>query len=175
VFWTDFGTWITLSLLSKRIRQVSGKHGEKWQQGLSIPDPDLRVPSGAPDMIIGEVKEGRAHLNKSMRNPAILSAALARFGCCDPEHAERTAQKLLGSGRAQTPEGHLVRIVVFASGGAEERRFQVISLAHVTEFLRGYLREHWEVLHHAQFRDPVLSLLMTLEKAGDGSATKKES
>jgi hypothetical protein len=41
--------------------------------------------------------------------------------------------------------------------------------------LRGYLREHWEVLHHAQFRDPVLSLLMTLEKAGDGSATKKES
>ncbi len=69
----------------------------------------------------------------------------------------------------------MVRIVVFASAGAEERRFQVISLAHVTEFLRGYLREHWEVLHHAQFRDPVLSLLMTLEKAGDGSATKKES
>jgi hypothetical protein len=111
----------------------------------------------------------------SMRNPAILSVALARFGCCDPEHAERTARKLLGSGRAETPEGHLVRIVVFASGGAEERRFQVISLAHVTEFLRSYLREHWEVLHHAQFRDPVLSLLMTLEKAGDGSATKKES
>jgi len=157
------------------IRRVSGKRGEKWQQGLSIPDPDLRVPSGAPDMIIGEVKEGRAHLNKSMRNPAIVSAALARFGCCDPEHAERTARKLLGSGRAETPEGHLVRIVVFASGGAEERRFQVISLAHVTEFLRSYLREHWEVLHHAQFRDPVLSLLMTLEKAGDGSATKKES
>lgn len=157
------------------IRQVSGKHGEKWQQGLSIPDPDLRVPSGAPDMIIGEVKEGRAHLNKSMRNPAIVSAALARFGCCDPEHAERTAQKLLGSGRAQTPEGHMVRIVVFASGGAEERRFQVISLAHVTKFLRSYLRDHWEVLHHVQFGDPVLSLLMTLEKARDTAPAEEES
>ena len=87
------------------IRQVSGKRGEKWQQGLSIPDPDLRVPSGAPDMIIGEVKEGRAHLNKSMRNPAIVSAALARFGCCDPEHAERTAQKLLGPPRCETHPG----------------------------------------------------------------------
>jgi hypothetical protein len=69
----------------------------------------------------------------------------------------------------------MVRIVVFASGGAEERRFQVISLAHVTNFLRSYLREHWEVLHHAQFRDPILSLLMTLEKAGDTAPAAEES
>ncbi len=69
----------------------------------------------------------------------------------------------------------MVRIVVFASGKAEERRFQVISLAHVTEFLRSYLHEHWEVLHHAQFRDPVLSLLMTLEKAGVASPAEENS
>ncbi len=157
------------------IRQVVGKRNEKWQRGLSIPDPDLKVPSGAPDMIIGEVKEGRAHLNKSMRNPSIVSAALARFGCCAAKHAEGTVQKLLASGRAKTPEGHMVRIVVFASGGAEERRFQVLTLAHITEFLRSYLREHWEVLHHAQFRDPVLSLLMTLEKAGDAAPVEEDS
>ncbi len=157
------------------IRQVVGKRNEKWQQGLSIPDPDLKVPSGAPDMIIGEVKEGRAHLNKSMRNPSIVSAALARFGCCAAKHAEGTVQKLLASGRAKTPEGHMVRIVVFASGGAEERRFQVLTLAHITDFLRSYLREHWQVLHHAQFRDPVLSLLMTLEKAGDAAPVEEDS
>ncbi len=157
------------------IRQVVGKRNEKWQRGLSIPDPDLKVPSGAPDMIIGEVKEGRAHLNKSMRNPSIVSAALARFGCCAAKHAEGTAQKLLAAGRAKTPEGHMVRIVVFASGGAEERRFQVLTLAHITDFLRSYLREHWQVLHHAQFRDPVLSLLMTLEKAGDAAPVEEDS
>ena len=157
------------------IRQVVGKRNEKWQQGLSIPDPDLKVPSGAPDMIIGEVKEGRAHLNKSMRNPSIVSAALARVGCCAAKHAEGTAQKLLAAGRAKTPEGHMVRIVVFASGGAEERRFQVLTLAHITDFLRSYLREHWQVLHHAQFRDPVLSLLMTLEKAGDAAPVEEDS
>ncbi|NIM26989.1 MAG: hypothetical protein GTO67_07275 [Gammaproteobacteria bacterium] len=157
------------------IRQVVGKRNEKWQRGLSIPDPDLKVPSGAPDMIIGEVKEGRAHLNKSMRNPSIVSAALARFGCCAAKHAEGTVQKLLASGRAKTPEGHMVRIVVFASGGAEERRFQVLTLAHITDFLRSYLREHWQVLHHAQFRDPVLSLLMTLEKAGDAAPVEEDS
>jgi hypothetical protein len=156
------------------IRQVVGKHDRKWQPRLSIPDPDLRVPSGEPDMIIGEVKEGRAHINKSMRNPSILSAALARFGCCDRKHAELTAQTLLGAGRAQTPEGHMVRIVVFASSGGDEQRFEVISLAHIAEFLRSYLREHWKVLHHAQFRDPVLSLLMILEKARDASPEEKD-
>lgn len=126
-------------------------------------------------MIIGEVKVGCAHLNKRMRNPSIVSAALARFGCCDPEHAGRIAQKLLSTGAAETPEGHIVRIIVFASGGAEEqRRFQVVSLAHVTNFLRNYLREQRQVLHHAQFRDPVLSLLMTLEKAGEEPPVTEE-
>lgn len=157
------------------VRQIIGKHGRKRQGGLSIPDPHLKVPNGVPDMIIGEVKEGRAHLNKSMRNPAIVSAALARFGCCDSRHARRTARNLLDSGHSETPEGHVVRTVVFAPGTAEERRFQFISLSHVTTFLRGYLREHWRVLRHAHFGDPVLSLLMTLEKAGKSRAAANKS
>jgi len=157
------------------VRQIVGRSGRNRQESLSIPDPYLKAPSGEPDMIIGEVKEGSAHINKSMRNPSVISAALARFGCCDPSDAERTARKLLRAGRAKTPEGHLVRIVVFASGGNNGRRFQIISLAHVAEFLRNYLREHWEVLHHAQFKDPVLSLLMTLEKAAGAPAATEES
>lgn len=151
------------------VRQVLGRRGHTQEANLSIPDPDLQVPTGVPDMIIGEVKEGHAQLNKGMRNPSVISAALARFGCCDPVQAEKTAQALLKSGRAETPEGHVVRVVVFASGGDDDRRFQVLTLAHVTQFLRGYLREHWQILHHAQFRDPVLSLLMTLEKAAENA------
>jgi hypothetical protein len=156
------------------LRQIAGRGGQRHSAGLSIPDPDLEVPTGTPDMIIGEVKEGRAQLNKSMRNRDVIAAALARFGCCDPAHAEATAQQLLRTGRAETPEGHVARIVVFASGGTDDRRFKLISLGHVTAFLRAYLRKHWAVLHHAQFRDPVLSLLMTLEKAADGPATTEE-
>jgi hypothetical protein len=151
----------------RAIRQIIGAGGKKRQAVLSIPDPILGVPDAAPDMIIGEVKEGRAHLNKTMRNPSVIAAALARFGCCNPAHAERLAQNLLSSGRAETAEGHAVRIVVFASEGTGGQGFQTISLSHVTRFLRSYLREHWNVLRHAQFRDPVLSLLMTLEKVGE--------
>jgi hypothetical protein len=157
------------------VRQIVSRRGRGVEKGLSIPDQVLNVPVGAPDMIIGEVKEGRAQLNKSMRNPSIISAALARFGCCGPEHAAAIARNLLHSGRAETMDGHVVRLIVFASEGANQEHFHLVSLAHVTEFLRNYLRENWEVLHHAQFRDPVLSLLMTLEKAGDGPTLAEES
>jgi len=157
------------------VRQIVGPRGRGRQEGLSIPDPYLKVEAGAPDMIIGEVKEGRAKLNKAMRKPSVISAALARFGCCSPTHAGDIARKLLETGRAETPDGHVVRIVVFASGGIEERRFQLVPLAHITKFLRRYLRQHWKVLRHAQFRDPVLSLLMTLEKAGEEPDITEES
>ena len=60
--------------------------------------------------------------------------------------------------------------MVFAFGGDGDPRFKVVSLGHVVAFLRGYRRQHWSLLGHVQFRDPVLGLLMTLEKAGDGSS-----
>lgn len=156
------------------VRQIVGRHHRGIEEHLSIPDPHLGAPSDAPDMIIGEVKEGGAHINKSMRKPAVIAAALARFGCCAPSSAEVTARKLLRAGRARTPDGHMVRIVVFAPGNNNGRRFQVVALARVADFLRAYLQEHWQVLHHAQFKDPVLSMLMTLEKAAGGPAVTRE-
>lgn len=157
------------------VRQLLGSGARRDDNSLSIPDPQLEVPPNAPDMIIGEVKEGKARLNNSMRNPSVIAAGLARFGGCDPAEAEATAQELLGKGRAETGNGHAVRIVVFASGGDSNARFRVVSLGHVVAFLRGYLHQHWNLLGHAQFRDPVLGLLMTLEKAGEGAPNSGSS
>ena len=64
------------------VRQLLERSTEAMGASLLLPGPDLGVPGGAPDMIIGEVKEGRARLNKSMRNSSLIAAALARFGCC---------------------------------------------------------------------------------------------
>ena len=33
------------------------------------------------------------------------------------------------------------------------------------EFLRGYIRQYWDVLHHADFKDPAFGYLVLLEKA----------
>lgn len=131
------------------------------------PDPALGVPGDCADMLVAEVKEGRARFNEAMRDPAALEAALARFGCCAPEHARGLAHEVLGRGRATLPNGHEVRLAVFASTTESPGRpgALVIGLGHVVRFLQDYLREHWALLRHAQLKDPVLGFLATLEKA----------
>ncbi len=49
-------------------------------------DPVLGASAEQADMLIGEVKEGRAELNRAARNPEVLRAVLTRFGCCAREH-----------------------------------------------------------------------------------------
>lgn len=81
--------------------------------GRALPDPSLRTPTSGPDMIIAEVKEGRARLNRALRDPAVLQVALARFGCCDPAEAFTLAQRLLRTGWVRTSAGHTIRVVAF--------------------------------------------------------------
>ena len=47
------------------------------------------------DMLIGEVKEGHAELNAVARDPAVLRAALTRFGCCRPQEVSAVVHTLL--------------------------------------------------------------------------------
>ena len=75
-------------------------------------DHELHVPSGQADMIIGEVKEGAPKLNAAARKPAVLAAALSRFGCCSLSEAPETVDNLAREGRASLPHGHSARMVV---------------------------------------------------------------
>ena len=117
-------------------------------------------------MIVGEVKEGLARFNPAMRDPGVLAVALARFGCCSASEAEALTTRLLAEGRADAPAGHAIRMVAF--GAVAESiaagRWTTVSMAHVVDFLRAYLRNHWDVLRHAQIKDQTLGLLALLEK-----------
>lgn len=132
------------------------------------PDPALGGPPDRPDMIVGEVKEGAARFNPATRDPAVLEVALARFGCCSPGEATGLTARLLSSGRVVAPEGHVIRLVAFgaASERASDAHWTTVPMGHVADFLRRYLREHWDVLRHAQIKDPTLGLLALLEKWG---------
>ena len=137
-------------------------------------DPALGAPHDAVDMIVGEVKEGRARMNPAMRDPDVLTAVLTRFGCCGGAHVEDVVRALLRRGHGTTPSGHRVRLVCFGSTVEPPSSVHTdlaIPLAHILGFLRRYLREHWHVLRHAQFRDPAFGFLMTLEKAERGGET----
>lgn len=136
-----------------------------------IPDPALGVPADTADMIVGEVKEGRARVNQAAYEPRVLAAALARFGCCSPGEALDLAQVLLRDGEYPLPSGHRIRIVAFGSTGSDGPRdaFRVIRLGHVVHFLEAYLHEHWDVLRHADLKDPALGFLLALAKARRGA------
>jgi len=152
-----------------RLVPGSGRVGTHDQLLSTSCDALLDVEHNEADMLIGEVKEGRAELNQAATDRAVLRAALTRFGCCHPDHVVHLVDELLNAGKAITPSGHRIRLVAFGSivpGGSHS--YAVIPLGHVVEFLRAYLRENWDVLHNAEFKDPAFGMLMTLEKAQRG-------
>lgn len=133
-------------------------------------DEALLTSTGHADMLIGEVKEGRAALNEAASDPAVLRAVLAGFGCCSREDAPRIAETLIRDGSAHLPSGHRIRTVIFAGivHDADAPHQLVISLGHIVQFLRSYIDEHWEVLRQADTKDPAFGFLMTLAKAERG-------
>ena len=138
-------------------------------------DPALAVPSDQPDMLIAEVKEGRAELNRGARNPDVLHAALTRFGCCSPEHVESEVAQLLRHGQTTIANGHRVRLAAFGSTVGKSRTCHVVTLGQVIDYLNRFIGFHWDVLHHAQFKDPGFGLLMMLEKARRAQKTDRKS
>jgi hypothetical protein len=145
---------------------IRGGRRVRRDKRVAATDPLLHCPSERPDMIVGEVKEGAARFNAAMRDPAVLAVALARFGCCPPDHVKAVVQQLLSQGHAIAPGGHSVRMVAFGDVPDEghSRAWMTVSMRHVVEFLQEYLREHWEVLRHTQIRDTAFGVLALIEK-----------
>ena len=129
-------------------------------------DPALGASHERVDMIVGEVKEGRAELNRGARDPRVLEAVLTRFGCCSVADAPTVVGDLLQRGISEPPHGHRTRLVAFGSQAPEPLRYrcQIILLSHVVSFTQRFLRQHWDILRHAPSKDLALGLLMTLEK-----------
>jgi len=140
-----------------------GEHGEM----IGTVDPELKTNSTQVEFIIGEVKQGAARLNRGAHDPAVIRAALARFGSCPHNQTKDVVEDLLTSGLTTTPNGHHIRMMIFASYIEKNPGYgiHVITLGHMQHFITAYLREHWDILHETQFSDPAMNFLMMLEKA----------
>ena len=136
-------------------------------------DPALAAPAGQADMIVGEVKRGRAHFNAATRHPEVLALALRRFGCCDERDALPLARELLAHGHVRSAHGHSVRMVVFGGmpADAPSPAWHVVPLHAVTDFLQRHLNDHWDVLRHVHFSSDVLDVLAILQRAKSAAPT----
>jgi hypothetical protein len=146
-------------------------------QGLDMSDvdPGLGVAPDTVDMIIGEVKEGRVGINSGIRDPQVLKAVIDRLGNTEEED-DQVVDALLKTGNARLPSsGYAVRLVAFGAfpPGSQVPPCRIISLGHVLQFLQAYVRKHWSMLRHLQFKDPAFGFLMTMEKARRGGAGRR--
>ncbi|HXQ77204.1 MAG TPA: hypothetical protein VN797_03300, partial [Gemmatimonadaceae bacterium] len=165
-----------IDMLAFRFPTIAPAIPRRQPKGLDITetDPGLGIPRKTVDMIIGEVKEGRVGINSAVRDPGVLRAVISRFGET-PDDEDRGVNELLETGTTHLPSGYSVRLIVFASfpPGAAVPPCRIISLGHVLEFLQNYVRKHWNLLRHLQFKDPAFGFLMTLEKARRGEAGRR--
>lgn len=147
-------------------------HAADLPENMRHSDHLLGIAPGVPDMIVGEVKEGRAELNAAATKAEVLVAALARFGCCREQDLEGVMRDLLRHGHARTRHGHKVRLVAFGALPPAQRdhRCHVILLKDVVAHIRAYVQTHWQLLQASACKDPGLGFLMTLEKAQRGTA-----
>ena len=130
-----------------------------------LPSPMLGTSGHVADIIIGEIKEGKAELNRSSRVPNVLKTALGRFGCCSLEQVDSVVEQLIHKGRATTHDNHRIRLMAFGSVNTYVHSYNVITTGHIVQFIEDYLDEHWEVLCDTQFKHSVMALFMVLKKA----------
>lgn len=129
-------------------------------------DPALGGVDTPVDMIIGEVKEGKARMNESMTDNKVLAAALIRFGCCDQKHVPSVLSDLSRHGRATTHCGHRLRLIVFSGKkGDEHGRYEVITLGHINRYIEEYVNRNWSSISQAQIKDPILAMFSIARKS----------
>jgi len=130
------------------------------------PDHALRVGDQSIDMIIGEVKEGEAALNRGTRDPDVLKVALRRFGQCAAEHAENVVDQLLEDGVAHCPDGTRVRLFGFGSRRPHQHGgFEIITLGHIIDHLADLVADRHRS-GSSESKHPALEFIALMNKAG---------
>jgi len=165
----EYRTVTDVDMLALRI-PGAGRPSEGTETAVFTVDPNLDVDLDRVDLIIAEVKEGRAELNASARDPKVLRAALNRFGAVPEERISAVIDELLEDGEAEHPTGARVRLMSFGSRPPTSRstRFQWMLLGDLAGFMHRAITDHWSAAQTIQSKDPALSFLLLLEKAVRG-------
>ena len=165
----EYRTVTDVDMLALRIPGAGRSSDSPGGPVVSV-DPALAVDPDRVDIIIAEVKEGKAELNASARDPKVLRAALNRFGAVPEDRIAGVIEELLEDGEAEHPEGARVRLMAFGSRPPVEARTKYRWMLHgdLVGFMHRTINEHWSAAQTIQSKDPALSFLLLLEKSVRG-------
>jgi hypothetical protein len=170
----EYRTVTDVDVLAVRIPGAGRGDGEVGGSFVGV-DPDLDVDLERIDLIIAEVKEGRADLNASARDPKVLRAALDRFGALGEERVARVIADLLEDGEADHPDGPRVRLMAFGARPPTQRDASYRWRLHgdLVGFMYRRIGQNWSAAQAMQSKDPALSFMLLLEKAVRGESKGK--
>lgn len=130
------------------------------------PDPSLKAPRDKADLIIGEVKEGRAVINEAATDPEVVAKILRRFGDSTAADARSSARTLLETGAVDTRSGHRARLVAFGALPSDiPGPYLTVLLSDVVAYVDRYISENWDLVRSAGSRDPIFGVMVMLAKA----------
>lgn len=146
-----------------------GRPGPADDLSLGLDGALVRRDPGAVDVIIGEVKEGKARINDALRLPDALFTAVRRVGCVPDDELGRVVDALReeGQAHAQGSSGvdYRFRIVAFGGGKSGRRpRYEVVALDHVATFVENYLDRYHDILTPSDLPETALGILHLLRK-----------
>lgn len=170
----EYRTVTDVDVLAVRIPGAGRGGGEVGGTFVGV-DPDLDVDLERIDLIIGEVKEGRAELNASARDPKVLRAALDRFGALGDDRLSRVIADLLEDGEADHPDGPRVRLMAFGARPPTQRDVPYRWKLHgdLVGFMYRRITQNWPAAQAIQSKDPALSFMLLLEKSVRGESKRK--
>ncbi len=130
-------------------------------------DPKLESSDEHIEFIIGEVKEGRAELNRGATHPHVLRTALVRFGYFKESAIEGLVERLIREGEARYHDKARIRLIAFGAYRSEHQRreYTVVTLRRIVDHLDALFERHADRLGAAQFKDPAVGMLIVLHKA----------
>lgn len=170
----DSRTVTDIDVLALRFPGAGDSRRHATTSGIVLePDPELDLSDDLIEVIIGEVKEGAAELNRAARDPDVLRAVLDRFGRMRTEVAAEVVAELVKTGTAMHPSGMVrFRQMVFASLPPTRHSFRYtwVSHGHIVEWMREQVRTHWDKLKTVQSKNPALSYMILFEKALRGES-----
>lgn len=147
---------------------AADEHDPKRRERLLVEDRVLELKMDEVDVIIGEVKQGKAVLNPGLTSHHTLHAVLSRIEWLyeDPTATvvDRLANKPVCFSNARG--GGKIRTRLVAFGRSPVNNLNTISLTHVFEFLVDYFERFDDVLKPAQLKAPSAGLIRLLVKTG---------
>ena len=143
-------------------------HREADCELLVIDDPVLELEPETIDVIVGEVKQGKADLNPGIKDHGVLHSMLRRVEWIYAEGLEPVIQGLQRDSvhRAPSHAGAEVRTRLVAFGRSDFSDTNTIALGHIVTTMLAFFEEHEDAFRPILFREPAPALLRLLLKSG---------